>query len=94
MTLLYMVTSSPDEDGDYQVYIRTLDGVKANKLRDRLIDDYPEIQIMTFEIDSPVYYLDLEYPDGFTQFNVVCVGEPEDDDALTKVTIKRKERLV
>ena len=94
MTLLYLVTSAPDEDGDYSVYLRTLDGVKANKLRDILVEDYPEVQIMTFSIDEPVYSLDLEYKDGYTQLNVISVGSPEDDPELARVTIKRKERLV
>lgn len=94
MTIEYWVTSEPDQDGNYSVYLRTLDGVKANQLRDRLTEYYPEIKIQTFPIDEPVYFLDIEYKDGFVQLNVVCPGRPEDDPELAKVTIKRRERLV
>ena len=94
MTIMYMVTSGPDDDGDYSVYLRTLDMDKANRLKTKLVEYYPDIKIMTFQFDSPVYYLDLEYKDGYVQHNVVCVGEPENDTELGKITIKRKERLV
>ena len=94
MTILYTVATFDKEQQDYFVYIRTLDSAKANKLRDILIEEYPEVEIITSEIDNPVYYLELEYPDGHTQFNVISVMEPENDPELATVTIKRKERLI
>ena len=94
MTLEYLVVSPGEEQDDYFIYLRTLDGTKANKLLDILLEEYPDVEIITKEVDNPVYYLDLEYPDGHVQFNVVCVGKPEDDPELGKVIIKRKKRLV
>ena len=89
-----MVVSQENDKDDFYVYLRTLDGAKANKLYEILRLEYPDVKIMTFEIDQPVYYLDLVYLSGDVRFNVISVGEPEYDSELRNVTIKRKTRLV
>lgn len=96
MTLLYTVALVDKNEQDAYVYLRTLDSKKAEKLRARISEHYPDVEIITHEIDEPVWFLDLEYIDGTATFNAISMGDPEDDPALksNKVIIKRRERLV
>jgi hypothetical protein len=96
MTLLYTVALVDKNEQDVYVYLRTLDSGKAEKLRTRISEHYPDVAIITHEIDEPVWFLDLEYIDGAATFNAISVGNLEDDPELKsdKVIIKRRERLV
>ena len=96
MTLLYTVAICDKNEQDVYVYLRTLDSKKAEKLRERIIEHYPDVEIITHEIDEPVYFINLSYIDGTATFNAISIGEPEDDPELKsdKVHIMSKERLV
>ena len=97
MTLLYMIVERDKTiDSDFYVYLRTLDGKKAQRLKEILDNDIPGIEMLTFEIDQPVYSVDLKYKDRKTTVNTISVGEPEHNTELKEmnVTITRKRRLI
>jgi hypothetical protein len=97
LTLLYSVAHVDKNEQDVYIYLRTLDSKKAEKLQKRISEHYPDVEILTHEIDEPVYFLNLEYIDGTpATFNAICPGEPENDPELNsdKVRITRRERLV
>lgn len=96
MTILYTVALVDKNEQDAYVYLRTLDSKKAQKLHARISEHYPDVEIITYEIDEPVWFVDLKFIDGGTTANAILVGCPEDDPELKskKVDITRRERLV
>ena len=95
MTILYMVATYDKDTKDYYVYLRTLDKDKAELLRERIAEHWPDIEINTFALDEPIYFLDIKIGD-VTTYNNIMVGNPEDDEDLKNkhITILRKERIV
>ena len=90
-----MVATYDKDNRDYFVYLRTLDKDKAALLHKRISEFWPDVEIKTFALDEPIYFLDLKIGDVIT-YNNVEVGEPDNDPDLKdkNITILRKERLV